>query len=140
MPSRGLLVVCAYPGLNHASALFGYAGGTKHLKPNLHWGQPLRDSHATRPPFGWGPCPSEERQDRHLATGDYAGGLALWDLENMKKPIWSPSLGRNSRHSPCEQSHRNTVGTKSTKLFVGIYRGSIIAFEQSRRKNGFRFS
>ena len=31
-------------------------------------------------------------QDRHLATGDYVGGLAIWDLENMKKPIWSPSL------------------------------------------------
>ena len=31
-------------------------------------------------------------QDRHLATGDYVGGLAIWDLENMKKPIWSPRL------------------------------------------------
>lgn len=28
-------------------------------------------------------------EDRHLATGDYVGGLAIWDLENMKKPIWS---------------------------------------------------
>ena len=31
-------------------------------------------------------------QDRHLATGDYAGGLAIWDLENLKKPIWSGAL------------------------------------------------
>jgi len=28
-------------------------------------------------------------EDRHLATGDYAGGVAVWDLEDMKKPIWS---------------------------------------------------
>ena len=28
-------------------------------------------------------------EDRHLATGDYAGGLAIWDLENLKKPVWS---------------------------------------------------
>ncbi|CAE7544155.1 wdr92, partial [Symbiodinium necroappetens] len=27
-------------------------------------------------------------EDRHLATGDYAGGLAIWDLENLKKPVW----------------------------------------------------
>ena len=31
-------------------------------------------------------------EDRHLATGDYVGGLAIWDLENMKKPIWSRDL------------------------------------------------
>lgn len=28
-------------------------------------------------------------EDRHLATGDYAGNLQVWDLENMQKPIWS---------------------------------------------------
>ena len=38
------------------------------------------------------PCLLNHRpldQDRHLATGDYAGGLAIWDLENLKKPVWS---------------------------------------------------
>lgn len=27
-------------------------------------------------------------ENRHLATGDYEGNLAIWDLEDMRKPIF----------------------------------------------------
>lgn len=27
-------------------------------------------------------------EERHLATGDYAGKLAIWDLNNLTKPVW----------------------------------------------------
>mmetsp|Transcript_20113 Transcript_20113/g.53688 ORF Transcript_20113/g.53688 Transcript_20113/m.53688 type:complete len:357 (-) Transcript_20113:182-1252(-) len=28
-------------------------------------------------------------EERHLATGDYVGNVQIWDLEDLKKPIWS---------------------------------------------------
>jgi len=28
-------------------------------------------------------------EDRHLATGDYDGKLAIWDLERLSSPVWS---------------------------------------------------
>ncbi len=27
-------------------------------------------------------------EERHLATGDYGGKLAIWDLDRLEKPVW----------------------------------------------------
>ncbi len=34
-------------------------------------------------------------QERHLATGDFDGNLAVWDLESLDKPVWSVSAHKN---------------------------------------------
>jgi WD40 repeat protein len=63
-------------------------------------------------------------EERHLATGDYDGGVAVWDLEDMKKPIWSVK-GHDKIINCMDGCGGLNVGNGAPELVTGSRDGTV---------------
>lgn len=63
-------------------------------------------------------------EDRHLATGDYTGNVAIWDLENMKQPIWSVK-GHDQIVNAMDGCGGLNVGNGAPELVTGSRDGTV---------------
>lgn len=63
-------------------------------------------------------------ESRHLATGDYEGGVAMWDLEDLRKPIWSVR-GHDKIVNAMDGSGGLGIGNGAPEIVTGSRDGSV---------------